>query len=202
MMAKLTTCKSCGKEVAKSAKACPHCGAKLRMGGYAKAFILLVIFGVLVVVAQLPAPIGDQAVALDKAPASGITLQQVQETLFREGITALQCKNLFSQKFEGKKVRWKLTVSDISEEEFPGIKRFLRTTHPMKRLLLITHPTFWELLGDKPYVCVLLKESEREKAKGLSKGQEVLVEGCIYNYKHGLGSAIYLENGVLIEPGT
>lgn len=27
-MSKLTTCKACGKEIAKSAKTCPHCGAK------------------------------------------------------------------------------------------------------------------------------------------------------------------------------
>jgi predicted amidophosphoribosyltransferase len=27
---KLTSCKDCGKEVALTAKACPHCGAKLR----------------------------------------------------------------------------------------------------------------------------------------------------------------------------
>lgn len=29
-MSKMTTCKTCGKEVAKSAKICPHCGAKLK----------------------------------------------------------------------------------------------------------------------------------------------------------------------------
>lgn len=49
-MTKLTTCKTCEKEVAKSAKSCPHCGAKLKSGWFAKivlvffVFILLVIF--------------------------------------------------------------------------------------------------------------------------------------------------------------
>ena len=28
MNMKMTTCKACGQEIAKSAKACPHCGAK------------------------------------------------------------------------------------------------------------------------------------------------------------------------------
>ncbi len=31
-MAKMIHCKSCGKEIAKSAKACPHCGAKAKPG--------------------------------------------------------------------------------------------------------------------------------------------------------------------------
>lgn len=44
-MTKLTTCKSCGKEVAKSAKNCPHCGAKLKMGLMLKMLIALVIIG-------------------------------------------------------------------------------------------------------------------------------------------------------------
>jgi uncharacterized OB-fold protein len=38
-MAKLTTCKACGKEVSKSAKKCPHCRHKLKMGFMAKAGI-------------------------------------------------------------------------------------------------------------------------------------------------------------------
>jgi predicted nucleic acid-binding Zn ribbon protein len=32
----LVACKECGREVSKSAKKCPHCGAKLKMGFFAK----------------------------------------------------------------------------------------------------------------------------------------------------------------------
>ena len=42
-MAKMKNCKSCGKEVASSAKVCPHCGQKLKMGMMAKLGILVVI---------------------------------------------------------------------------------------------------------------------------------------------------------------
>lgn len=37
----LTTCKTCSKEVAKSASTCPHCGAKLKMSVFGKVLILL-----------------------------------------------------------------------------------------------------------------------------------------------------------------
>jgi hypothetical protein len=38
-MAKLTNCKTCKNEISKSAKVCPHCGEKLKMG-FAKKFFL------------------------------------------------------------------------------------------------------------------------------------------------------------------
>jgi hypothetical protein len=49
-MAKLKPCKTCGKEVAKSAKKCPHCGQKLKMGFFMKALIgiaALIVIGII-----------------------------------------------------------------------------------------------------------------------------------------------------------
>lgn len=45
-------CKSCGNEVSKSAKVCPNCGQKLKMGFWAKFGIGLVIIIVAVVALQ------------------------------------------------------------------------------------------------------------------------------------------------------
>lgn len=50
MSSKLKSCKDCGKEVAKSAKICPHCGKKLKMGWFLKLIIFifsLIILGAL-----------------------------------------------------------------------------------------------------------------------------------------------------------
>ena len=43
-MSKLIFCKSCGKEIAKSAKACPHCGAKPNPGCLRIALAVFLIF--------------------------------------------------------------------------------------------------------------------------------------------------------------
>ena len=43
-MSKLISCKSCGKEIAKSAKACPHCGAKPKPGCLRIALAVFLIF--------------------------------------------------------------------------------------------------------------------------------------------------------------
>lgn len=52
MAEKMKTCKSCGKEVAKSAKKCPHCGARLGMATWLKVIIVLVVLGVIGAVAM------------------------------------------------------------------------------------------------------------------------------------------------------
>lgn len=49
-MAKLKPCKSCGKEVSKSAKTCPNCGQKLKLGFMMKGligFAVLVVIGII-----------------------------------------------------------------------------------------------------------------------------------------------------------
>ena len=61
-MPTLTTCKSCGKEVAKSAKSCPHCGAKLRMGMGLKLIIGLAVIGALFAFV-VPSPDKEKAAA-------------------------------------------------------------------------------------------------------------------------------------------
>ena len=55
-MANLKNCKTCSKEVAKSAKACPHCGAKLKMGFFPKALIGI---GAIVVIGAIASIGGD-----------------------------------------------------------------------------------------------------------------------------------------------
>ena len=54
----LTTCKTCSKEVAKSASKCPHCGAKLKMGIFEKVLILIgVLFVMTIIYTFLASPV-------------------------------------------------------------------------------------------------------------------------------------------------
>ena len=55
---KMTTCKTCSKEVAKSANNCPHCGAKLKMGIFEKVLIFIgVLFVMTIIYAFLASPV-------------------------------------------------------------------------------------------------------------------------------------------------
>lgn len=50
-MAKLVTCKSCGKEIAKTANRCPHCGA--RQHQVAMTFVYLIILAAIIAIAYV-----------------------------------------------------------------------------------------------------------------------------------------------------
>lgn len=50
---KMTTCKVCQKEVAKSAVQCPHCGAKLHMHPVIGCLLWFIIIGLGIVIALI-----------------------------------------------------------------------------------------------------------------------------------------------------
>lgn len=66
MASKMMTCKTCGEEIAKSAKICPKCGAKQKK--HTVLGVILVIFGVLLISAAIggggdeePKKVGDSS---------------------------------------------------------------------------------------------------------------------------------------------
>lgn len=81
-MASLKPCKTCTKEVASSAKICPHCGQKLKSGFFVKVIkgIVLVVFLLILIGLLLPDP--DQVDGDSSSPvpskSSTIEAQEVQ----------------------------------------------------------------------------------------------------------------------------
>ena len=85
-MAKLTTCKVCGKEVSKSAKKCPHCGHKLKMGFMAKAGIGIAALILISIIASMG---GEDDTTTDTATdkKAGETTEAPKE-LSAEGVSS------------------------------------------------------------------------------------------------------------------
>jgi hypothetical protein len=97
-MRKLVACKTCGKEIAKSAATCPHCGARQGMGGFrrfinwvAGIFFLLVLISVFLTRGQVGATLpscdsstaqSEVASAMESAPMGrvlGLKLIKITE---------------------------------------------------------------------------------------------------------------------------
>lgn len=68
---KLTTCKACGAEIAKSAKSCPHCGAKNKKPIYKKWWFWVIIL-------ILVNTIGNSGKRANHKPVSNNGVQTVQ----------------------------------------------------------------------------------------------------------------------------
>ena len=96
MSNKLTVCKACNKEIAKSAKTCPHCGAKNKKKHY-----LLIAIVVIIVLACIIASSGDsgEPKKVDNANTPGVTTPKTnknnsnKKTEFYIGETA-ELKNI------------------------------------------------------------------------------------------------------------
>lgn len=128
-MSALTSCKTCSKEVARSAKICPHCGARLKPRFIAQLFV---IFAVLFVIALVFGRSNNeeraqQLQSLEQTaksePKDALALEQQTITIEPHGELAqmfslmspntdLQRETKF-QELRGKTVAWKLTVYEV-----------------------------------------------------------------------------------------
>ena len=115
MSTKLINCKSCGKEVSKNAKICPHCGAKLKMGMFMKLIIAGVAIGVL---SAVMAPSEEEfSKTLDKiasAQPSNLSAEGELATIYRLGSDATSIQRDEKEKqIKGMIVDWELSVYNV-----------------------------------------------------------------------------------------
>lgn len=113
-MGKLMKCKSCGNDVAKTAKVCPHCGAKNKSGGGCSALFVLVVIVLVVIIAKAGREASNK---VDEAKEKAKQMQAEEEKQERAKIAAMtpeqraeylkkqkrqQLANQFADKFERK----------------------------------------------------------------------------------------------------
>jgi RNA polymerase subunit RPABC4/transcription elongation factor Spt4 len=82
---KLKSCKTCEKQVAKSANVCPHCGAKLKMGVFKK---LLIGVAALFVIALLSNVNEKPATQTASSPSSNSKSAETPKELSKEGVSS------------------------------------------------------------------------------------------------------------------
>lgn len=55
----MVKCKACGKDIAKNADTCPHCGYKVPMSNTSAAFTLIALFGLAIFMVLMVVSCGD-----------------------------------------------------------------------------------------------------------------------------------------------
>jgi len=112
---KLKPCKSCGKDVAKSSKKCPHCGQKLKMGLFPKILIGIIGFSIL---GAIVAPKPEEVIAsiADESPSTLSATGQLSDAFsLMSKYTDLQRDNL-EKDIMDKVVQWQLPVYEVSKQ--------------------------------------------------------------------------------------
>lgn len=92
-MAKIIVCKTCGKEIAKSAKACPHCGAKKKSGclrSVLAAFLL--VFGIAAILGALGGGEAPSSSTGENTPGNSVVYTQPAETIIEVSPATLRAE--------------------------------------------------------------------------------------------------------------
>lgn len=112
-------CKNCKEEIAKSAKICPKCGAKLGMPGWAKVLIILaIIFGCLIACVNSCSNAVNEAVDETKSAYKDIN-----------GKTSFKVNESFQNKYE------KITMTEVNMN-FTGYSEYFGPKGSNKIIML------------------------------------------------------------------
>jgi hypothetical protein len=121
-MSKIKSCKACGKEVATSAKVCPHCGKKLKIGMFLKIVMGVIIIAVL---GAIFGPSDEETRKEFEATLNSISSAEVAnisptgelQAIFSFGSkhTDLQRDNK-EKELVGKIVQWTLPVYEVNKD--------------------------------------------------------------------------------------
>lgn len=115
-MSKMKKCSSCEKEVAKSAKVCPHCGQKLKMGFMMKLGIVIVaIIALATAFSMSDEEIQDKVTQIQNTPSSDLSPSGDLANMFSmiSDSTDIQRDNK-EKEITGKVVQWSLPVFDVN----------------------------------------------------------------------------------------
>lgn len=115
-MAKLIKCKTCGNGIAKTAKVCPHCGAKNKGGGGGCSVVFVALF-VIIVVAFIGAKARE---GKDKADAVILQAQQEEAKAEREKLASMTPEQRKEYLKEQKRQQLAGQFADKFERKFDG----------------------------------------------------------------------------------
>ena len=117
-MKKLTVCRTCGEKIAKSARVCPHCGAKQHQGllafGYALLIISLVLlfYGLFVALDNRNAPVAQSGNVSGSPEQPEIINVSASNLVSAYEANTVQADELYKNKI----VAIRGTVQDISQD--------------------------------------------------------------------------------------
>ena len=121
-MSDLKKCKSCEKEVAKSAKVCPHCGKKLKMGMFLKLIIGIVVIVVVVLVAQPSSEdaqktLNNKLDEITNATPANLDTKDLSEMFSMMGKSTKLQKDNKEEEIKGKIIEWTVKVFNVTKRE-------------------------------------------------------------------------------------
>ena len=180
---KMTTCKTCGKEMAKSAKICPSCGAKnKKLGG------VLVAIGIVIVLIAFVGSLGGNKKSSTKSDSvqSDSNKPIVESTTESVEYTTYTVDDLMSQLNENA-----LKASNDHKGEYVRITGKLSTIDSSGKYISLLPNTDFAIIG---VTCYIKNEETKAKVSELSSDSLITLTGKITEVGEVLGYSLDIDN--------
>lgn len=183
-MAKMTNCKSCGKEIATSAKTCPHCGAKNKKPFY-KAVWFWVLLAIIVIAIAIGGSGGDGSSSDNGGDSNSKT----------GGGNTSETKVIEYQKVDVDELEDALESNAAAKDTYN--KKNLEITgrlgtidSDLKYFSLMSNTNDFDILGIS---CYIKNKDTKDVVKSLSKDQTIVVKGKITDVGEVLGYSLDID---------
>lgn len=191
MANKMTVCKSCGAEIASSAKSCPNCGAKNKKPIYKRAwFIILVILVVL--------GIGGMAMGGDDEPASDPA--PVAENNDGAGTNETE-KATTEAKVEYEDVSADQLADDLEANAASAKDKYAGNYYAISGKLgnIDSDGSYIDIDTDDEFdftiiQCYIKNDAQLDQVKSMSKGDSIVVKGKIKDVGELMGYSIDIDS--------
>ena len=186
---KMTTCKTCGKEMAKSSKVCPSCGAKNKKPFFTKpwfiAIVALIIIGAIASGGKSKS--GNTTTVADKTNSDN---SEVKDTT-AESTTAIEYTDYTVDDLMAQLEDNALKASNDHKGENVRITGKLNNIDSSGKYISLVPNTDFAIIGVQ---CYIKNDETKSKVAELSKDSLVTLTGKITDVGEVLGYSLNIDN--------
>ena len=178
---KMTTCKTCGKEMAKNAKVCPNCGAKNKKP--IPWFIAIIVVIVIIVIAS-----GGKSGSKSKSDSNNSAAESIAAESTTQAIeyTSYTVDDLMAQLNDNA-----LKASDAHKGEYVKITGKLGVIDSSGKYISLLPDTDFAIIG---VTCYIKNDETKAKVAELSKDSTVTLTGKITDVGEVMGYMLNIDN--------
>ncbi len=196
MANKMTVCKSCGAQIASSAKTCPNCGAKNKKPIYKRAWFIILIILVVLGIGGAAMGGGDDAPS-DTAPAANV--ENDSNTGSDEGAKATEKATEKAVEYE--EISADQLADDLEANAASAKDKYAGNYYAISGKLgsIDSDGSYFDIdtndeLDFTIIQCYIKDDSQLDKIKGMSKGDSIVVKGKIRDVGELMGYSIDIDS--------
>lgn len=187
---KMTTCKTCGKEMAKSAKVCPSCGAKNKKTFFTKPWFIVIVALIIIgaIASGGKSKSGNTTAVADKTNSNN---SEVKDTTAENTTIAIEYTDYTVDDLMAQLEDNALKASNDHKGENVRITGKLNNIDSSGKYISLVPNTDFAIIGVQ---CYIKNDETKTKVAELSKDSLVTLTGKITDVGEVLGYSLNIDN--------